>query len=786
MKYRLYLAFLSVIFSASQSFSQSVSGKISNESGVAIPNVSIHILNTNYAAISREDGTYQISNVPVGEYTLQFSSIGFSEVNKKVRLEGSGTDLPVTLVNSENRLNEVVVSAEKEEAPLQKLPISITSLSSRQVTDFRVWNSREITGLAPNLYSADPGDKRNSTSIRGIATTSYDPAVATYIDGVNQFSLDTYISPLFDIERIEVLRGPQGTLYGRNAMGGVINIITKQPTNKTDLFAEASVGNYGLGRYSAGLRVPIVKDKLFFGAAGLYEGWNGYFTNEFNNDHYDKQHSIIGNYFLKFVPVDKLSITLNAKHNSNRNTGPFPLVFGTDEAFANPYKLSQNSLTKIIDNSFNTSLSINYSGAKFNLQSQTAYLYNYRYYNQPIDADFSPIDGITLNNNFGKDWNNVKVWTEDLKLSSPAGSLSHLKWIAGTYLFTQQSPTKADTRFGNDGTLVGAPDNNFSLINTSKPKGQGVAFYGQLTYEITDKLNITGGLRYDYEHKELAILGEYAKDGQVFPTTPDTSATANFNAVSPKVSLDYSCSPYSMLFASYSRGFRAGGLTPISADPSQPALFAFKPEFSNNIELGIKNTLLANRLFLNLSAFYTTVTDAQVPTLVLPDAVTITRNTGKLESKGLEAEVHALPAKGLNIIYNAGFTDASYKDLKLAQNGGEVDLKGKHPVLTPSYTSMLAVQYDFRLNATGSFKAFARGELRSLGTQYFDLANTIKQSAYSLVNARAGVSMRNADLAFWARNITGEKYIGYAYDFGAIHLGDPSTYGVTLRVHKSD
>ncbi|WP_315816025.1 TonB-dependent receptor plug domain-containing protein [Paraflavitalea speifideaquila] len=125
--------------------------------------------------------------------------------------------------------------------------------------DYRLWNTKDITAIVPNLYSADPGDNRNVTSIRGITTTSYDPAVATYIDGVNQFGLDTYISQLSDIERIEVLRGPQGTLYGRNAMGGVINIITKQPGNHLTGFAEANMGNYGQHRIAAGIRTPLIK-----------------------------------------------------------------------------------------------------------------------------------------------------------------------------------------------------------------------------------------------------------------------------------------------------------------------------------------------------------------------------------------------------------------------------------------------------------------------------------------------------------------------------------------------
>ena len=173
----------------------------------------------------------------------------------------------IQLADASNQLDAVLVSAQKTEESLQNVPFSISALSSRQVKQYRLWNTNELTAIVPNLYSSNSGDDRNVTSIRGITTTSYDPAVATYIDGVNQFGLDTYIAQLLDIERIEVLRGPQGTLYGRNAMGGVINIITKQPSNITNGFAEINVGNYGQQRYSVGVRTPIVKNKLFAGAS---------------------------------------------------------------------------------------------------------------------------------------------------------------------------------------------------------------------------------------------------------------------------------------------------------------------------------------------------------------------------------------------------------------------------------------------------------------------------------------------------------------------------------------
>jgi iron complex outermembrane receptor protein len=529
--------------------------------------------------------------------------------------------------------------------------------------------------------------------------------------------------------------------------------------------------------------VPVIQDKVWAGASGLYEGTNGYYTNAFNNSHYDKQHSIVGNYFLKWQATQNLSFTLNAKHANNRNNGPFPLVIGKEEAFSNPYVLTQNAITQMRDNILNTSFVANYTGRHFNASWQTAYQTNYRIYQNPIDADFAPIDGLTLINNYGRDWNKVKVLTQEIRLTSPAGSTARLQWTAGSYLFRQDNPTRQALHFGEDAQYVGSDeDKNFSLINSSKAKGSGAALYGQLTYRISDKLDLTGGLRYDYEKRKQQVLGEYQPDSEpapIFAYRPDTSATTNFSAFAPKFGITYHATGNRLLFASYSKGYRAGGLTPLSSDPSQPALYAFKPEYSHNIEAGIKNTLVNNRLMFNLTTFYTIISDVQVPTLVLPDAVVITRNSGRLTSKGVEAELSAMPLKGLELEYSAGFTNATYTDLKVAQEGGEANLKGRRQLFTPDITSMLAVQYSYGL--ADGVRLVARGEWRYLGTQYFDLANAIRQSPYQLLNTRVGVATKYVDVFFWGRNLTGKKYIGYAYDFGGIRLGDPRTYGVTLR-----
>ncbi len=790
MRIHVLLLALVIAFSSRSFAQQSVSfiGKVTNSQSVPIAGSTVYLLNTNRGTATDDKGNFTIKNLLPGKYTAQISAIGYATTNMEVTVNGSTGSVDIGLEDESRQLDAVLVTAQKTEESLQQVPFSISALSARQVQQYRLWNIRELTAIVPNLYSANSGDERNVTSIRGIATTSYDQAIATYIDGVNQFGLDTYIPQLLDVERIEVLRGPQGTLYGRNAMGGVINIITRQPTNTTSGFAEVSVGNFNTQRYSIGLRTPIIKNRLFAGGTLMFNKRDGYYTNQFNDASYDQQKSITGNYYLKFIASEQWSLSLNAKHNDNRNNGPFPLAFpmsSIDEFLEEGHVLNQNATSKMIDNTFNSSLTASYAGRSFNFSSQTAYQSNHRYYTLPLDGDFAPIDGITIINNYGDDWNKVKVWTQEFKLSSPATNTSALKWTAGTYFFHQDNPVKQATHFGQDAAFVdpNIPFPNFSNIITNKGKSTGIALYGQGTWSVMEKLNIIGGLRYDYERKKYGILGEFKMDSDPDPTvtTPDTSATANFNAFSPKLGVAYEINAHSNVFASYSRGYRAGGFTQLSADPSQPPLYAYKPEYSNNIEVGIKNNFFNNRLRLNMAFFLTQVTDVQVPTLVLPGAFTVTRNAGKLSSKGVELELATTPAKGLELEYNFGFTDAEYKDLKLSQGGASVDLAGKKQVFTPDITSMLAAQYSFDLGTKHNLKLVARGEWMQLGEQYFDLSNNISQDAYSLLNARFGISSRLGELMFWGRNLGDKRYISYAYDFGAIHIGNPRTYGVTLR-----
>ena len=397
------LTFFIVLVSSSFLFGQSevnFSGTITSTKAVPLPGANIHLLNTNKGTATDDHGKFELKNVSTGTYRIQISAIGYAAVEQSIEIGEQTSSLQVELKEEDSQLEAIVVTAEKKEEELQKIPVSISALSFRQIQQYRLWNSKDITAIVPNLYSADPGDGRNVTSLRGITSTSYDPAVATFIDGVSQFGLDTYISQLFDVERIEVLRGPQGTLYGRNAMGGVINIITRQPTNITKGFAEVSMGNYGQQRYVIGFQTPLIKDKLFLGVAAVYDQMDGFYKNKFNNSNFDKKNSLTGNYYLKYLANAQWVFTLNVKHNNNRNKGAFPLNYLPLNS-ANYYAVNQNAVTEMVDNTFNSGLTLSYAGSKMNFTSQTSYQSNLRYYENQLDGDFSPGDVVTIFNNYG-------------------------------------------------------------------------------------------------------------------------------------------------------------------------------------------------------------------------------------------------------------------------------------------------------------------------------------------------------------------------------------------------
>lgn len=747
---------------------------IKDSKGVNIKDVEIRFLNHGFSG-QPIDNKITFKNIPHGSYTILILAEGYASSVETLIINGN-TEVVRNLSSSITTLDDIVVNTDKRETRFFKTLGSSTVLDAKQIRNMRIWELSNLSGIAPNLTLSHSGDNRNVTGVRGIVTTSYEQSVATYIDGVAQFGLDTYIPQLNEIESIEIIRGAQGTLFGRNAMGGIINITTKKPTNKPSFHLDVQAGSHSQQRYNIGIQHPLVKNKLFLGLNSLHDRRNGFYTNTFTKAAYDKQNQTMLGLQLKYLLDNDWSIQADIKEYFATNNGAFPLVNDPGELFSNPYQLSQNLVAAMKDKTANSSLVIKHRGEKLDFTLQSSRQKNYRYYENSLDADFSPADIVGIFNNYGNDYNTVNVITNEARLQSKGDT--KLEWIAGVYHFLQESPTRQATVFGKDAGLFGVPDKNFAIISTNIGKNNGLAGYGNFKYLITEKLTIIGGLRIDNENRKLTVRSEYEKAPvPAFVISPDTSGKTSYAALSPRIGLQYNPDSRHTSYISYSRGFRSGGLTGISSDPSQLPLNPFKPEYANLLEAGIKGENENKNWRYGISLFYNMVNDIQTPFLVLPDAVTVIKNGGKLQSKGLEVEFTAKPIKGFTLQYAGGYTDASYSSLQSVSNGATIDLKGKKQVFTPATTNFIAAQYQ---KAIKNNELSFRLEFNHFGKQYFDFANNIEQKAYGLLNMRISYRTSHFDLSVWGRNLTGSKYIDYAYDFGAAHLGNPRMIGAGL------
>jgi iron complex outermembrane receptor protein len=370
------------------------------------------------------------------------------------------------------------------------------------------------------------------------------------------------------------------------------------------------------------------------------------------------------------------------------------------------------------------------------------------------------------------------VLTNEVRLSSSNQQDSKFSWTVGAYQFIQDNPTKQATAFGKDAGLFGVPDTDFAIISTNIGMNTGLAGFANASLKVNDKFQINAGLRLDNENRKLTVGSVYEKQPNIsFTTAEDTTGKSSYSAFTPKIGIQYNYAENGIFYLNYNRGFRSGGLTGISSDPSQIPLSSFNPEFSNMFEAGIKGANSNGRFQYGFVVFLNQVNNIQTPTLILPDAITITRNSGKLNSSGLEVEMALKPLTGLTLQYAGGITNAKYSDFSTVNNGANLDLSGKRQIFTPQSTNYIAAQYQ---NKLGSNDIVARIEYNRVGKQYFDFKNEISQDAYGILNMRIAYMLKKWELSLWGRNLTSARYIDYAYDFGAAHLGDPRTYGIGL------
>ena len=744
---------------------QNVTGTIKSVNNDKIAFASIAVLNSTKGTQADESGRFELDLNP-GEYQLSVSAVGYATSIENLSIkEGQEIRLTISLQQSIKSLNQVVVTAEKRETELQRTPVAVSVLEAKDLDEYRIWSFSDMSALAPSFQTVEHGGSTSSLfmNIRGVMGLHSQTAVATYIDGVYQFESFSVPMTFNNVERIEVLRGPQGTLYGRNAFGGVVNIVTKKPDNNAEGMVEVGLGNFGQQRYTASYRTPLTKNKLFLGVSGLLDQRSGVFTNTITNDDFDRPQSISGGLNLVYVASPKWDFALNMRYERNEDRGSYPWVTSDSVLFANPYTVARNSPNTERRDNYNVSIKATYTGNTISFHTISAYQHYERGFPELLDVDFSGADLRKVQN----DWN-VGTFTQEFRVSSAQNKSSALVWTLGTFGWLAPDGS-------NENATFRTPEGGgFTSRRNSEFNNRGIAFFGQLTYHFTDKLSFTSGLRYDYEVRKLAQERMTIQaDGSVSSSQPLTDFETSFDAFTPKANLAYQLNTATMIYAQYARGFRAGGLNAFAPEVDD---IPFDPEYSDNYEIGIKNTFFKNRLRLNVTGFFLQQRDQQVN--VLEDGFMLTRNTGDMNNLGLEIEVEALPFPNLRLQWTASLSNAEYENLVVFSGGENRDFSGNEPLFNPPVASFLAAQYTKSLNE--DISVFVRGEHRYTGEHFLNFDNVVRQSPYHLYNARLGMSYRNYELAFWGRNLSDVQYRTWATR--VFLLGMPRMWGVTLRM----
>ena len=625
-------------------------------------------------------------------------------------------------------LESITVTAQKREENVQDVPISMSILSDMFINDAGIKDVTDLSFFTPNLYSQQVVNQ-NMMIIRGISSHSValNTPVGLFVDDIGYPLMNMQNPDLLDIERVEVLRGPQGTLYGRNTEAGAVNIITKQPDNEVrgNVFVEPAFYDtpdqeiFSI-RTGGSVSGPIVKDTLFFGVSCQYENSNGYTENIYNND--DKAAKIDhlnGHAKLRWKPSDPLDITMVLNGYEN-NDGFGYLRYIDGSAQSDRYKVNWDGSNEWTDKNNGQALRINYSGTEYNLVSITTrndYSTNFTY-----DGELGPTvypDQVYMTED--------TAYSQELRLSS-ADESRPLTWVAGVYGFTEEVDVLCEF-FGSN--------------YITNYEGDGFAVFGQGTYTLFDRFHLTAGLRYDYQEYE----GEQTSSAIADPY----GARFDHGEWLPKASISYDINASVMAYTTVARGMLAGGFD--SAFASSSDTLTFKPEFTWNYETGLKTSWFDNRLTINAAVFYIDIENKQVQEYLNGGPLRYTTNAAKASSKGFELEMTARPAPGWQVFAGFGYADAQFEEWESEQTtGGTFDFEGKNLIHAPEYTFNAGVQY----NHCSGF--FGRVDVTGLGDYYTDAKNTIKVDGYETFNLKFGYEGESFQVSIWCKNLFDEAY----------------------------
>lgn len=674
------------------------------------------------------------------------------------------------------RHEPVLVTARKWVELSRDVPQSLTVMPEGLLRDAGLRSMREASFLVPNLFINEFSSRRLSfPTIRGIGSGVGDPAVTTYIDGVPQLTINSTNLPLIDVERIEFLRGPQGTLYGRNSIGGLIHIITQRPDNTLRVRGGATLGNYDLQEYEFSAGGPLVADELFFSLTGLHSSRDGYTRNAFTGNDVDDRDSLFGRGQILWTPSEQSEFRLSVYGEKSRDGGF--VLSELNGLRRHPNRINQNFEGLAHRDLAGSSLTWNYYGESIDFVSITSFQ-DWSIF-ETADFDFTFIDAVRRRTRESQQY-----FTQEVRVSSAAdanlavGEDASLKWILGASLFASDSDRLARNNFRPGGIGIFFPPEQVGIdTQFGDFEDLGLAAFGQGTLTLGERLDLTAGLRFDFERKEATVNRTFETGGfTVLSTT--TNLDRDFDEVVPRFSAAYRFADNVMVYGLAAMGFKAGGFN-LSAPTGR---LAFDQETSWTYEAGIKSTFLDERLAVNASIFHIDWDDLQ---LSLFDAMTggYIANAASATSRGFEVEVGLKPAEEWDLFAGLGFTDAEF-DRFIDPFGA--DVSGRKLAFVPERTWNFGAQYSGRLCESATW--FVRGEYTGVGTYYYDAGNRAAEQ-FELANFRVGVRSRNVSVEGWVRNAFDQDYVLVAFQPSPFdptafvgESGAPQTFGITVNI----
>lgn len=708
-------------------------------------------------------------------------------------------------------LTELSVTAIKQGQGLENQAVSATTISKRDTEALNISDTKSASTLVPNFFIPDYGSRiTSSIYVRGLGARIDQPVVGLNIDNVPIMNKDNYDFDLLDIDRIEMLRGAQGTLFGRNTMGGLINIYTLSPLTYQGL---RFLGSYGSGNsYRAGVSYYTKLSETFgISASAYYRSTDGFFTNLNNGEKCDWEHQGNGRIKLQWRPSSTLSIDNVASLSLVRQGGyPYEYIKTGEINYNDTCFYKRTSVTDGLTVCLNLD----------NVRLSSITSYQYIDDNMTLDQDFLPLSYFTLTQA-----KREHAVTQDFVVRNT--NTSSYNWLGGLFGFYKSTDMEAPVTFLDEGitNLIekyrneANPDypiswdtRKFLLGSEFNTSNYGLALYHQSSYTLQN-WTFTAGVRLDFEHTTLDYLSHCntgyniinASNGSIYRhddvnINDPGSLSKTFWEVLPKFSVSYELPTElpSQIYVSAAKGYKAGGFNTqmfsdvlqqrimrmmgIGSNYSVDDIITYKPEHSWTFEAGSHLEWFNRNLRADVSMFYIRCTDQQLT--VFPNGNTTGRimtNAGKTRSWGAELALKAFPAKNLELGFSYGYTNARFVEY----NNGNEDFSGKNIPYAPQNTIFANAIYTIDVGKEWLNSISVGANVRAAGKIYWNEANDQSQDLYALLGASIRFEQRNISVDLWGENLTDTTYSTFYFvsiSNAFLQRGKPRQLGVTLRV----